>query len=310
MIGLVGLARSLRRPRRPPWIRMPDPRLKAYTLSGLVFAIDRITKSFIESHVSPFDVHPVIPGFFDIVHSQNRGVAFGILNDSTSPWRTVVLIAFAAVALLLVGRPHLALFAPRPLDHHRSGPRPGRRSRQFVRPHHVGPRHRLPRILYRRPALAYLQRRGFQRGHRQRLIAARTAASQTPAGGRLMFPRLFQIGGYSQATYGVLVAIAFLVALSVISRLARRAGLNSDAVVNLGMLCGITAIIGAKIMMYLIDLPDYIHNPSEIFSLASLQAGGVFYGGLIGALIAAIVYIRRRHLPPSPRPTSSHPASP
>ena len=81
---------------------MPDPRLKAYTLSALVFAIDRITKSFIESHVSPFDVHPVIPGFFDIVHSQNRGVAFGILNDSTSPWRTVVLIAFAAVALLLV----------------------------------------------------------------------------------------------------------------------------------------------------------------------------------------------------------------
>ncbi|MGO4882843.1 MAG: prolipoprotein diacylglyceryl transferase [Bryobacteraceae bacterium] len=113
-----------------------------------------------------------------------------------------------------------------------------------------------------------------------------------------MFPRLFQIGGYSQATYGVLVAIAFLVALSVISRLARRAGLNSDAVVNLGILCGISAIIGAKIMMYLIDLPDYIHNPSEIFSLASLQAGGVFYGGLIGALIAAIVYIRRRHLPP------------
>ncbi len=32
-----------------------------------------------------------------------------------------------------------------------------------------------------------------------------------------MFPRLFQIGSYSQATYGVLVAVAFLVALSVIS---------------------------------------------------------------------------------------------
>ena len=112
-----------------------------------------------------------------------------------------------------------------------------------------------------------------------------------------MFPRLFQIGAYTQATYGVLVAIAFLVALSVISRLARRAGLNSDAVVNLGILCGISAIIGAKIMMYLIDLPDYIHNPGDIFSLSSLQAGGVFYGGLIAALIAAVIYMRRRHLP-------------
>jgi len=79
-----------------------DPRLKAYSLSAAVFALDRVTKSFIESHVSPFDVHSVIPGFFDIVHSQNRGVAFGILNESTSPWRTVVLIVFAAVALVLV----------------------------------------------------------------------------------------------------------------------------------------------------------------------------------------------------------------
>jgi signal peptidase II len=81
---------------------MLDARLKAYSLSALVFAIDRLTKSFIEAHVSPFDVHPVIPGFFDIVHSQNRGVAFGLMNDSTSAWRTVVLIVFSAAALLLV----------------------------------------------------------------------------------------------------------------------------------------------------------------------------------------------------------------
>ena len=81
---------------------MIDSRFKAYGLSAIIFAIDRLTKSFIEAHVSPFDVHPVIPGFFDIVHSQNRGVAFGLMNDSTSAWRTVVLIVFSAAALLLV----------------------------------------------------------------------------------------------------------------------------------------------------------------------------------------------------------------
>jgi phosphatidylglycerol:prolipoprotein diacylglycerol transferase len=115
-----------------------------------------------------------------------------------------------------------------------------------------------------------------------------------------MLPQLFHLGGYSQATYGVLVALAFLVALSVISRLARRAGLNSDGVVNLGIVCGLSAIVGAKVMMYLIDIQDYIRNPGEIFSLSSLQAGGVFYGGLIGALLAAIIYIRRHHLPALP----------
>jgi len=113
-----------------------------------------------------------------------------------------------------------------------------------------------------------------------------------------MFPRLFTLGGFSQSTYGVLVALAFLVALWMIASLARRAGLNSDVVVNLGILCGLSAIVGAKIMMFLIDIPYYAAHPGEIFSLASLQAGGVFYGGLIAALIAAAVYMRRHHLPP------------
>jgi phosphatidylglycerol:prolipoprotein diacylglycerol transferase len=115
-----------------------------------------------------------------------------------------------------------------------------------------------------------------------------------------MFPRLFHIGSFSQSTYGVLVALAFLAALSLISRLARRAGLNSDAVVNLGILCGISAIVGAKVMMFLVDTPYYARNPGEIFSMASLQAGGVFYGGLIAALIASVVYMRRHKLPPLP----------
>lgn len=81
---------------------MVDSRVKAYGISALVFFLDRLTKSIIEAHVSPFDVHSVIPGFFDIVHSQNRGVAFGLMNDSHSAWRTVVLIVFSAAALLLV----------------------------------------------------------------------------------------------------------------------------------------------------------------------------------------------------------------
>jgi len=81
---------------------MFDSRLKAYGISAMVFAVDRITKSIIEARVSTFDVHPVIPGFFDIVHSQNRGVAFGLMNDSNSAWRTVALIVFSAAALLLV----------------------------------------------------------------------------------------------------------------------------------------------------------------------------------------------------------------
>ena len=74
-------------------------------------------------------------------------------------------------------------------------------------------------------------------------------------------------------TYGVLVAAAFLTALWLAGKLAARAGLNVDAVTNLGIYCALAAIVGAKLMMFLVDLGYYRGHPGEIFSLSSLQAG-------------------------------------
>jgi signal peptidase II len=81
---------------------MADIRVKAYGAAFAVFALDRLTKWIIESRVSFSATYKVIPGFFDIVNSQNRGVAFGILNDSTSEWRTTLLVVASIAAVLLV----------------------------------------------------------------------------------------------------------------------------------------------------------------------------------------------------------------
>jgi signal peptidase II len=81
---------------------MVDLRWKAYTAAAGLFALDRVTKRIIESHVSFVASHKVIPGFFEIVHSENRGVAFGIFNDSTSAWRTTLLIIASLGAVVLV----------------------------------------------------------------------------------------------------------------------------------------------------------------------------------------------------------------
>ena len=81
---------------------MADRRITAYLAAASVFGLDRVTKWFVETHVSLFDTYRVIPGFFDIVRSQNRGVAFGILNDTASQWSTVFLIAAAVVAVVAV----------------------------------------------------------------------------------------------------------------------------------------------------------------------------------------------------------------
>src|SRR5437867_1293819 len=112
-----------------------------------------------------------------------------------------------------------------------------------------------------------------------------------------MFPYVFHIGGYSQSTYGLLVALAFLAALALAGRLARREGLSQEAVMNLGMYCALAGIVGAKILMFLVDLPQYLSNPRDIVSLATLRAGGNFFGGLILALLVAWYYMRKKGLP-------------
>src|SRR6516225_9546145 len=82
---------------------MADVRLKAYAAAIAVFVADRSTKWLVETHVSFLDTLRVIPGFFDIVHTENRGVAFSLFNDSTSEWRTTLLVLFAIAAVVLVG---------------------------------------------------------------------------------------------------------------------------------------------------------------------------------------------------------------
>jgi len=111
-----------------------------------------------------------------------------------------------------------------------------------------------------------------------------------------MFPRLFQIGSFSLPTYGALVAIAFLTALWLTSRFAKERGLNSEKVVNLGVYCALVGMLGAKVLMIVMD-PEYRAHPAEIFTRETLQSAGIFYGGFIAALIFAFFYMRRQNLP-------------
>jgi len=112
-----------------------------------------------------------------------------------------------------------------------------------------------------------------------------------------MLPIVFRIGSFFLPGYGLLVSIGFLVALWMAGRLSRRAGLDTDTVLNLGIYTAIAAMLGAKLFMLLLDFDYYSRNLGEIFSLSTLLAGGVFYGGLIAALLTAFFYLRKSRLP-------------
>lgn len=78
-------------------------------VAAIIFVLDRLTKLWIEANVSVYESFNVIPGFFDIVHTKNRGAAFGIFADADHPLRTFLLIGVSLIVLIVVA---VALLRP------------------------------------------------------------------------------------------------------------------------------------------------------------------------------------------------------
>jgi len=112
-----------------------------------------------------------------------------------------------------------------------------------------------------------------------------------------LYPKLLEFGDFYLPTYGVLVALGFLAGLTATIKLARRSGYNAELITNLAVYVALSGMLGAKLAMIAFDWRDYMAAPSRIFSMETLQAAGVFQGGLILALITAIVYMRQQGLP-------------
>ncbi len=70
-------------------------------LSLAVVAADRVTKIILDRTTQIGFSRPIIPGFLNLVHVRNRGVAFSIFGDSDSPWLRAALIVLALAAVTL-----------------------------------------------------------------------------------------------------------------------------------------------------------------------------------------------------------------
>ena len=70
--------------------------------AGLVIVLDQLTKLLIIHVLRPYESIVVIPGFFDLVHVRNRGIAFGLLNHLGAVWSSIVLSAITAAAVILL----------------------------------------------------------------------------------------------------------------------------------------------------------------------------------------------------------------
>lgn len=109
-----------------------------------------------------------------------------------------------------------------------------------------------------------------------------------------MHPILFEIGGWPIYSYGLLLAGAYLAGLQLAVVRARRLGMDGTKIMDLGIYLIIAALVGAKLMLVIVDFDYFRQRPAELLSL--VRAGGVFYGGLLGALGVAFFLVRRYQL--------------
>jgi phosphatidylglycerol:prolipoprotein diacylglycerol transferase len=110
-----------------------------------------------------------------------------------------------------------------------------------------------------------------------------------------MHPILFSIAGWPVYAYGVLLAAAYLAGLQLAVVRARRAGVDPAKIMDLGIYLIIAALVGAKLMLVVVDFKYFTSHPGELLSL--VRAGGVFYGGLILSFAVGMWLIGRYKLP-------------
>jgi phosphatidylglycerol:prolipoprotein diacylglycerol transferase len=110
-----------------------------------------------------------------------------------------------------------------------------------------------------------------------------------------MHPILFKIGDFPIYTYGLLLAAAYLLGLQFALMRAKTRGLDPNRVMDLGIWIIVSALVGAKLMLVVVERDKFGWSVTELLNL--FRSAGVFYGGLIAAVVVALWYLWRHHMP-------------
>lgn len=68
----------------------------------VIFAADQITKHVVQNSIAHGQVITVIPGFFNLIRTENSGIAFSLFAGASSPWKLVLLVGVSLALLATV----------------------------------------------------------------------------------------------------------------------------------------------------------------------------------------------------------------
>nr|WP_026834855.1 prolipoprotein diacylglyceryl transferase [Eubacterium xylanophilum] len=101
-------------------------------------------------------------------------------------------------------------------------------------------------------------------------------------------PKGFEIFGFHIAFYGIIIALGMIAGLAIATRVAKRTNQNPELYTDFAMIAIIVSLIGARVYYVVFSWDSYKDNIIDIFNVR--QGGLAIYGGVIGAIITAIIF--------------------
>jgi signal peptidase II len=91
-------------PARVPVVEGTQPIVRPAEIAaiGLIIASDQVSKLLVRSAIPLYEKRTIIPHLLDFTHVQNTGAAFGLMNAADFPYKSALMIAIAALALVAI----------------------------------------------------------------------------------------------------------------------------------------------------------------------------------------------------------------
>ncbi len=108
-----------------------------------------------------------------------------------------------------------------------------------------------------------------------------------------MHPVLFQLGSLEIYSYGVALVIAFLAGTYFAVKEAPKVGIEPERILDLAILIGVAAIVGARFYYVILNWSYYAENP---ISIVTRGGGLVFHGGLAAGFLIGLWYVKKHNI--------------
>lgn len=110
-----------------------------------------------------------------------------------------------------------------------------------------------------------------------------------------MAPILIRIGPIPIYSYGLMLAISFILGIYLAQRVAKRQGLPAKKIEDLGFWVLIGAVLGARLLYIVFHAREFSPSPLSIIKI--WEGGLMFFGGFLGAVVAALAFLKKHRMP-------------